>query len=563
MAGHRVLKSLTAGLCAVVMLGACQTSETVGSEDIHPWLNQVDLETSYLIANRDPLSDAAFDRWVGSFWPVILYWLDAEFDTLDGRWENWLAKHKTSQGWRETGINPNGYWIVYEDASIPTAKLPLDDPSRFWATLTSLGLPEPMAVQGERDALTVPAQEITIPLPASLTLGEYASGHPWSLNLHTQADWLTMRLIPSVEGLSQPPSGLTGDFSEPVATWSHQSWETFLDAHTIVGPIGGLIRPSKAMDSRQLPTLACQTQWAAWDQTSPQVIFGTPVLDATTLEFLVRYQATDYPLASLETDPLISSNVASALHAEVAGIGLALDVSSVQTQMLGVLNSGRAFRDECVHSTVETWNQTVPADLTSQPIPPVASSVQGLVSRLDEWQIHVPGNEPSVRFLTEIYLSNPMFLVGLAQMLSPELAGLNLMPNQPAQKVPRRLLQPFTSAPVYLSTTPTSIRASSHDKLPEPSAMAQAHANLNTTPLWAAGVVNFQRLSELEASIQELGVLPPSDETFSSINQLAQALDLGRLSWRFGPTPDGLETWLKIEGRLEPIPHQVRQDSGK
>ena len=82
-----------------------------------------------------------------------------------------------------------------------------------------------------------------------------------------------------------------------------------------------------------------------------------------------------------------------------------------------------------------------------QPLPPVITSLRGVRISVDEIGLG-PEAMNTARGIVAIQADQPQMFVGMAQMLVPELAELNLQPNQPPVQLPPALTQQVQQ-PVY------------------------------------------------------------------------------------------------------------------
>lgn len=516
------LKWLSLFLIATMVLVGCQPQTEVTPSN--PWLSTMPRESAMVMANDKPLTDQQIMRLWNTVVPSLA-WLDRAFNPpWLGQGIRWLESFDDVDDMRTLGINPNGYWAGHADNDQMIFYVPLGNAARFeawWADSGAVSMAtmtiEPTVTNREPDQDTAWAR-IVWPLPQG-----------WGLS-----------------------SQLGSVVDEPKTTWSADSWSALNQKHRLDGHLTVALNPRlfKVQPTDNNPD--CQALWHEWTAQLPEWIIGTQDLTPQSLSWLVRMVRHD---ESVNSRPMV--DVSSAIQAGVAGFGLAMGATELRAQILDQVSRLDGLDANCRSDdwglAARRWTQA----LANRPLPPVVTSIQGLISRYEGHRLHEQSLNSTHNglgdYFTEVYLSNPQFMIGLAQLFSADMAAMDFSPGQPPKRLPITLTDQLTDQPVYLSTTERSIRLSA-----DPASIpltdgdrAIENPNDQTHP-WMVASLNLSRLNELDL------VLGSNALASAILPWLAQLDDWGRASdtekaWiSVTRNPEGLDLVMTIQGPNDP-----------
>lgn len=511
-------------LIAVIMLVGCQPQTEVTR--INPWLSTIPSQSVMVLANEKPLTDQQIMRLLTTVVPSLTL-IDRSFNApMLGRGLRWLTSLDDVDAMRSLGIDPNGYWAGYAHDNQLIFHVPLSDTERFeiwWA---------------DRGASS----------KAEMTIHSVAS------NPNAHQDTASARIEWPLPQAWQGSSQLSSS-QDITQTWSAASWSALNQTHQLDGHLTLLLNPRILSIQPSDSEPDCQTLWGEWTEQLPQWIFGTRVLEAHSVSLLMRVLIHDRPA---DSSPAI--DVSSAVQAQVAGFGLAMGATELRAQILDQASTLEALDARCRSDhwglTARRWTQA----LANRPLPPVVTSIQGLVSR---YEGHRPYQDPVHAtqddkgglgdYFTEVFLSNPQFMVGLAQLFSADMASMDFSPGQPPKRLPMTLTDPLTDQPVYLSTTERSIRLSA-DPTPMASTKAdEAHEDRGDQPYpWMVATLNLSRLNELDLVLGSNALTSIISPWLAQLKLWGQATRTEKVKVSVTRSDEGVDLVMTIKGTRNP-----------
>ncbi len=491
----------------------------------NPWLSTIPKESALIIANDKPLDDGQVIRLAKTLQASAALIHQSFEAPIIRQALRWLESIDDVDGLRGAGIDPNGYWAAYLDANQFIVKLPLTDAPLFDSWWSNLNMDVGKDLLITHDATPPGATEDQGSAWATITL---AMPH---------AFWLQS---------SSMPLGI-----EPVERWSNQDWSALNLKHRLDGHFTALFSPRLMDLHAETGGQDCRASLRDWTKTQPDWILGTQKLSATHLSMLMRIVPSENPF---NVTPKV--DVSGARDAGVAGFGLATGITELRAWVLDQLSSIDSVEASCPLSGAmlrpKRWAQAV----ANRPLPPVVTSIQGIVSRYEgkvpNQQSTQSNQDAPIHYFTEVFLSNPQFMIGLAQMFSADMAAMDFRPGQPPKRIPLALTDPLTDLPVYLSTTDQSIRMSASPiHLEQAVAQDHYHAHSRHAHPWMVASLNFNRLNELSVVLESNAVMQSFSPWFNRLAQMGQSMAAEQMLLSIGSSNEGLDLELTVQSAID------------
>lgn len=519
---------------ATVFISGCQLEPDPSTQNTNPWLEHISQDTPVLIANEIPLEDAEFDRLAQTIQPLL---------SASRRPD--ISRLATAQNWRSAGLNPNGFWAVYVNNERLIARIPLLDETAFWNTWVTLNAPPPIqqahlsSSQQETSAQRAVIKVNSIDTAWSTDLG--LSNADW-LVVETHGSWLSVWLQETNPNELAPPAELspTTDQSANPDHWSAVSWNAFNQTHDLDGKVSGYVNLTGLMARKEHSDPSCQQAWSELGAQMPRLIMGSQHLSPEAMTLLTRVvlptEQTDPPM------PQPSIDISEARLAKVAGLGLVVDVATTRQIVLDRLQQSQTALEDCQGLFSLEQSRRWVHGLGNRPVPPIITSIEGVMMRFDG--LKTDTREMVAHYLTEIHLPNPQFLIGLASLFAPELASLDLRPNQPPKALPARLVEALGGVPIYLSTTEASLRFGSATELAVPEDVARSGSK--ALP-WASGVINLKRLDELSSVIGGWPITRQGQSFIDELKDWGARAGVEQVQWLIRPTDQGIDVIINTQ----------------
>ena len=538
-------------IVATLMATGCQPGTGPSTENANPWLEQISQSSPVLIANDSPLDDAEFDRLAQTIQSLVSQ-LNRDSQAQGAVFlhsiTSTLAK---AEDWRSAGLDPNGYWAVYTDNDRLIARIPLLDQTAFWNAWVQLSGPPPTQMADPSTSQTNDSHQRVVIEIDSLrevwTAGLDRTQPGW-LIVETQGAWLSMWLQathPDELGMITEQHSTASEQSDS-NHWSAASWKAFNQIHGLDGKVSAYVDLPSLMAQGANSDPNCQQAWSELGTQMPRLIMGTQDLSTQSMTLLTRLILPKGELDRPMPRPRI--DVSEAQFAQVAGLGLIVDVATTRQAMIDQLQHSQTALEDCPELSPLQPSQRWARGLSNRPVPPIITSIEGIVMRFDGLESNDRPSDQGrsmdqaddvvAHYLTEIYLQNPQFLIGLAGLFAPELAAMDLRANQSPQPLPPRLVEALGGMPIYLSTTEASLRVSSADVLDEPTPTTDPDS---ATLPWASGALDFNRLDELSAVMQTWPMTEPGQGLIEELTDWSKRADISRVQWLIQPTDEGVD----------------------
>jgi len=407
----------------------------------NPFLAQVDAGTEYLFANVERLPEDVLDK----------YWALNEASTMSNQQilteiENdeevppaaqaMLREFfdlTTREGWTSAGLHDNPYYAFHSVNLLPFVQLELTDGEAFAEFIGRFeaSMDEPL-----------PRRDID---GSEVIWMELESG--FGVALHHNDDFVSAALIPDdatllarVAGQYDPAQPYSiDDFSEfngalgfTANGSGYLDWRLVLDeVLSEDGLLAQMDEDGELAAVREDP--ACVSEFQALADHFPRTVFGYTRINESTADMLVRQEMSESLASGLMPIAGAPVNVDRELNGLV-NFGLAIDLVAAREFARGLVDGWIANPPQCeafseIASDAPTWKESL-----ARPIPPVVTNIHGLFLELNS--LEVEDMLPTGGGVLSLYMNNPQFLVGMAQMFAPAVAELQLEPGSEPQQVP-------------------------------------------------------------------------------------------------------------------------------
>ena len=427
-------------LVAVLALAACGKK----ADDSAP-LAFVPSDTPYVVANSEAVPDATIDAWakqMQGMWPA-----------LTGRYERMLGdlaagddpaaanartvvraildeiKHRdTPAKWAEIGFSQKARAAFYGVGLVPVMRAELGDPDAFRAMIAR--------VEAAAGA-TLGTSRI-----GELELRTFAIGETEGI-LAVQDKHLVLTLLPKnadeplkrvVLGLDRPASNL-GAGGELLALEKAEGYVPYgsgwIDLRRVVALVDN--DPGYAAFARLLDQppgtfdAECRAEVDAMVAHAPRMVFGYTALEAKRMAFSSRLDldpALAQSLMKLSTPPPGSAAPAGSLY----DLALSMPVLKIKDFLVERVDAVIAapFRCPALQSLNDSANEL--KTQLGQFVPPPISDFTGLRVTIERLAFPADG-APDFSGNVLIATSNPMAIIGMAQLAIPALKDFSIAPD--------------------------------------------------------------------------------------------------------------------------------------
>jgi len=448
------------------------------------------------------------------------------------------------------GVHSNGYWAVHMISVYPVAHLELADQAAFEAMLER--------VEARSDT----------PLPRRQVGGEevlWIADGGLGVALHHDAQFLTVALIPDdavllrrIANLDQPTQAFEAEqlasFNQDQGFVPHGSG--FVD---LQGLIGQLMDRDDALSATARERMgfdalaedpACQSEMSAVTRIFPRITAGLSALNLEALDMKMVLE-TEQEMAARLT-PIADTPVGLTQGATrtVSG-GLAFDPVAARDFGRELVSAWIASPPECaafapIAAGASDWQRAL-----NQPIPPVVTNIRGFRVNIDEVMMAENGQVEDAAGTVALFVRNPEMLLGMAQMFSPELAGMGIEPNGEPKPVPDGLIPNISDIAAFLALSDEAIGLSVGDGQQE--RLPEALTAYEPDGAIFAYTIDFDGYSKLsESMMSRFGAMEgmPTDElpSVDVMAQFAEMYDTSSLAIKL--TDNGIE----IESKLSMTP---------
>lgn len=432
--------SATALLVAVLALAACGKK----ADDSAP-LAFVPSDTPFVVANSESVPDATIDAWARQMqgvWPVIIGMYEKMLGELPVGDEPDMAKARsvvraildeirqrdTPAKWAEIGFSQKARAAFYGIGLVPVMRAELGDPDAFRAMIAR--------VEAAAGA-TLGTSRL-----GDHELRTFAIGETEGI-IALQGKHLVLTLLPAnadeplkraVLGLERPASNLA-EGGELLALDKAERYvphgSGWLDLRRIVALVDNdpgyaafarlLDHPPGAFDAE------CRAEVDAMVAQAPRIVFGYRTLEAQRMGFSSRLElapALAQSLMKLSAPPPGSAAPAGSLY----DLSLSMPVLKIKDFLIERVDAVLAAPFRC--PALLSWNERANELKTQlgQFVPPPISDFTGLRITIDRLAFPADG-APDFSGNVLVATSNPMAIVGLAQLAVPGLKDVTIAPD--------------------------------------------------------------------------------------------------------------------------------------
>lgn len=458
-------------LAALLCVSAC--GKTV---DRDAPLAFVPADTPWVFANLEPAPEAVrkrFEQQMQAAWPVMLGMFDqtvtdlgklADADAEGGQSATAATAMRllkavldeartrdTPAKWREVGISQDARVAFYGIGLLPVARLELADPAAFRALVARLeeksGSKLGTARIGDQDIWTFGTDEVRGVMAihgAHLVLGLVPGG----------ADQASTRRVLGLDrpARSMADSDALADFNKARGYLPQGSG--WIDTRRIVALFGtdeGVAAIARASGSEP-PALdaTCRAEFDAIAAKAPRLAFGYTAFDANRMSMHARLDLE--PALARALVALGGSTPGGAAPDALFDFGIALPILGLRDFLVAQAGAVEKAPFACTHlKEVNDAFAEMRPKLEGMVPPPVAN-LSGL--RLTATHLEWPkdADKPDFGGTLVVGSGSPALLAGLAQLASPELQKITLVPDGKPVAIPASALPAgYTDVPVSVA----------------------------------------------------------------------------------------------------------------
>ncbi|MGY6588922.1 MAG: hypothetical protein ACXIUB_11635 [Wenzhouxiangella sp.] len=419
---------------------------------------RIDADTVYLFANLSLLDQGLADRiWqsmegIADHQAAMYSDLAEEFNE-ESPWLAALMRElggiSSEQAIRERGLAPNGFWAVHAIDWLPVVHWQLDDRQAFEQMLARLaedaGSEPPRLNVNDESLIWIPLDE------NGLFVALHHDDHLVTLALTTGDQSHLARLVgEALPSLPLAASTLEQFNRERGFTPFGSGFVDFerMLATLLVSDANGA---GPASDVRQMigEHEACRSELTALIRQLPRLSMGITQASQAGMTGRLR----------VETEPGLAERLMP-----IADTPVSLDVSNptlVNMALAFNLVAARDFGRELVGGWISQppecplfediaaqagdWQRAL-----NQPIPPFVTNIHGFRLNLSNLTMDQSGPVDGEGTLA-VFMRNPQMLIGMAQMFSPELAGMNLSAGSDPEPLPAGMIPNMPELTAFLA----------------------------------------------------------------------------------------------------------------
>lgn len=398
-------------------------------------------DTPFVIANSEAMPEAMVDTWskqMQTVWPTLIGMYEKMLNEIpDDATEaagvkrvvqaviDELKPRDTPAKWLEIGLGPKSRAAIYGVGLVPVMRMELVDVDAFRAMVarieTKSGAKLGTERFGDQDLWTIDAGE---------TQGILAieGKHLVASLLPKNAE---EKLKRSVLGLDKPAKSLadsdaltTFDKAEGYLPYG-SGWVDFRRIIALIDNDPGYASFVNLLDTPPAKLDAqCRSEFDAIAARAPRIVFGYTKLEAKHMTFASRLDldsAMAQSFAKLATPPPGSA----APFASLYDMSMSLSIIKIKDFLVERSDAIVAAPFKCL--ALASWNEQATELKTqlTQFVPPPLSDFTGLRITFDRLDWPTDG-EPDVAGQVLIASSNPMAIIGIAQMAVPALQGFSI-----------------------------------------------------------------------------------------------------------------------------------------
>lgn len=446
-----IRKMLLLSLTALFLVGcgrddADPATAELSSADVESLslFERIDADSIYVSANLQTMPDNLVDKvWqpMASLGELNRQTYDELADNVEG--ESNLAaallrefgRIDSREALEERGLHSNGQWAIHAISIYPVAHWQLSDRAAFEGMLDRLaaesGSPLPRRGVDEAEIIWV-------------DLGNFG------LAIHHDDHFVTAGLVPDDNALLRRLSNL----DQPTDSMDPRQLERFNRERGFTPYGSGYVDFVRLVDrlldgddelvagGRQASPFrdiaddpACRAELSALVNLIPRLSAGLPQVDQREVTATARLETESgfgQKLARLVDTPV---NL-EAGSTELLSAGMALNLVAARDfgrELVGgwVNNPPQCALFGGIRENAEEWQLAL-----NRPIPPIVTNIHGFRLDLSRLVMQSGNQVADASGTMAVFMRNPQMLVGMAQMFSPELAGLDLRAGGEPQRLP-------------------------------------------------------------------------------------------------------------------------------
>jgi hypothetical protein len=515
----KFVRTLALLLLTALLISACgkdeaetqQVAEPVaGTSDQNSLLELVPADTPYLAGNLAPVPDAIIDSYLKRFEPALIS-LQAELgaakaelesnpealaDNPEQRFVHALLQEMDGKlnraGLESLGFDLSSEQVVYGMSAFPVTRVSLSDSAALRATVqrvldnAKITAPQ-LEFQGQSYWRIVPetdhedgdhandaAEYAEDPDSQSSEDGgseaEAAGESNIAIYIAILQDHLAMGVLPIAAesttlpaflALEKPDNSLAAStLSDINKRFKYTPYGTgVLDLQKLVDELlnpqtlAGQTLASEGHDLASGMTDQCRTEINGIIANTPFFYTGITELSETVVANQMVMQ-TEATLAGELINLVSDVPAASPESSYLAELALGLKVGPVRDFLRNKATAivTQPYQCEFLQNMNEYAQQA--SDQLNQPIPPMVNNLLGLRAAIS--RIGSPDAPQSAEGMVALHVTQPEMLIGMAQMLVPTLAELNLAPGEPPVQVPADML-PFPDLVLFAAQSESAI----------------------------------------------------------------------------------------------------------
>jgi len=459
---------ITPLLIALLALGACGKSDepvlaTTDAGD-NSLLSYVPEDTPYVMANLAPISDEILDSYLAKAQPVLEA-MQAQLSQARASMESpgnphnddpeaQLAHALLSEldgnlnrtGIENMGFDLRAHKVIYGVGAFPVIRLGLSDSDTLRATILRVM---------ENAGVTAPEQElqgvsywrVSDDDPTDIPVGIFISILEDHLAIGVLPLVAESELLPAFLGLEKPAgNNAQARLAKLNNTHGYTAYGSgILDTHRLVDElvqpeslVARAMASSKNLDHAALAPV-CISEIHAMADNAPYMTLGVQELTTSAVAMQYRLE-TPKTLASQLLGLVSEIPVANALSERVLEFAFGLKFGPVRDFLLEKTTAIVNEPYQCEQLNKLNLHASETLVQLNQPMPPFLNNFQGIRVSMSEF---VLGNESipeSARGFLALHVEQPQMLVGMAQMLLPDLAGLAITPGDPPVRLPENIV---------------------------------------------------------------------------------------------------------------------------
>lgn len=442
MSRHGSLR-IVALACALA-IAACGKKN---ADDVAP-LAFVPADTPYLIANSEPMPDAAIEQWrrqMQQMWPLLTPLFEDTLSKVDANTPqagklvkavlDELRDRDTPEKWAQIGLGPKTRGALYGVGLLPVLRWEPTDIDAFKAAfervVTASGATLGSARIGEQDVRTIDGEQ-------AIGLIAFEGKDFVAAMVPKDADEALKR---RVLGLDRPARSIadSGAFEAFNKSRGYLPYGSgWVDTRRLVALVGtpeaGV--PATAVDA------TCRAEYDAIAAKMPRLSFGYTQLDGKIMDMRMRLEL-EPALAKALVD--LGSAAPGSTRAE-ALFDMAFSLPVLKTRDFIVAQADAVAKAPFQCAQLAGLNEEFAKAKTSldRVLPPPVADLTGVRLSVDRFTMPADLTQPPSDFAGSLLVgsNNPAFLVGLAQLSSPPLQSLHLNPDGQSVALPAEALGP-------------------------------------------------------------------------------------------------------------------------